>query len=250
VIYGGPEAFFIDRVLRFPKAPTSNIAYGNAIHESLRFAGSQRKASGKLPSNNRILKYFEQRLRSERLSENDFNIELGRGRGALLNWLPQKSDIFGKNDFYEYTFANEGAFIDEIPLGGKVDHIILDAKKMTATVIDYKTGQPYDKWQKNVPKLHHYKQQLMFYKLLIENSKRFAGYKVTKGILEFIEPDEDGNLISLELDYDSSEMEQLKKLISAIWATVQSLDFPDISKYPPTIAGIHAFENNLRDLLD
>jgi RecB family exonuclease len=136
-------------------------------------------------------------------------------------------------------------FLGDIPLSGKIDRIVLNPKKMTAAVIDFKTGQPYSIWQKNVPKLHQYRQQLMIYKILIENSKRFAGYTVNKGILEFIEPDEEGNLISLELEYDKAELDQLKELVTAIWGHIIELDFPDISKYPPTMAGIRQFENDL-----
>jgi DNA helicase-2/ATP-dependent DNA helicase PcrA len=245
VVYGGPEAFFIDRILRFPKAPTPSIAYGNTVHETLRFLGASLKTEKKLPSNQRMLKYFEQRLRAERLPENEFEIELGRGRIALQNWVELKGNSFNKKDFYEYNFANEGVFMDGIPLTGKIDRIVLDPKKMTATVIDFKTGQPYHTWQKSVPKLHYYRQQLIMYKILIENSKRFAGYRVNRGILEFIEPDEDGNLVNLELEYDKTELEQLKKLIKAIWKLVQELNFPDISGYPPTIAGIRQFEDDL-----
>jgi hypothetical protein len=192
-----------------------------------------------------MLKYFEGRLRAERLAEHELENELGRGRTALQNWVANKANDFHKKDFFEYNFSNEGVFIDDIPLSGKIDRIVLNPKKMTATVIDFKTGQPYSTWQKNVPKLHQYRQQLMIYKILIENSKRFAGYTVNKGILEFIEPDEEGNLISLELDYDKAELEQLKKLVSAIWNRVLELDFPDISKYPATMAGIRQFENEL-----
>jgi DNA helicase-2/ATP-dependent DNA helicase PcrA len=246
VIYGGPEAFFIDRILRFPKAPSPSTSYGNAVHETLRFLGASLKTEKKLPSNTRMLKYFERRLGAERLAEHEFEIELGRGRNALQNWVGQKAGDFSKKDFFEFNFAKEGVFLDEIPLGGKVDRIILDSKKMTATVVDFKTGQPYSTWQKSVPKLHYYRQQLIIYKMLIENSKRFAGYKVERGIIEFIEPDEDGSLVSLELIYENSEIEQLKKLIAAIWKHVLDLDFPDISKYPPSIAGIRQFESDLR----
>jgi DNA helicase-2/ATP-dependent DNA helicase PcrA len=245
VVYGGPEAFFIDRILRFPKAPTPSKSFGNAVHETLRFLGSSLKTEKKLPASKRMLKYFEGRLRAERLAEHEFENELGRGRTALQNWVANKANDFHKKDFFEYNFANEGVFLGDIPLSGKIDRIVLNPKKMTATVIDFKTGQPYGTWQNNVPKLHQYRQQLMIYKILIENSKRFAGYTVNKGILEFIEPDEEGNLISLELDYDKAELEQLKKLVAAIWKHVLELDFPDISKYPPTMAGIRQFENDL-----
>jgi hypothetical protein len=215
------------------------------VHETLRFLGSSLKTEKKLPASNRMLKYFEGRLRAERLAEHEFENELGRGRTALQNWVANKANDFHKKDFFEYNFANEGVFINDIPLSGKIDRIVLNPKKMTATVIDFKTGQPYGTWQNSVPKLHQYRQQLMIYKILIENSKRFAGYTVNKGILEFIEPDEEGNLISLELDYDKAELEQLKKLVAAIWKHVLELDFPDISKYPPTMAGIRQFENDL-----
>jgi DNA helicase-2/ATP-dependent DNA helicase PcrA len=249
VIYGGPEVFFVDRVLRFPKAPTPGISYGNAVHETLRFLGASLKTEKKIPNTKRMLKYFEQRLRAERLAEHEYELELSRGQSGLPNWVKQKASDFSKNDFFEYSFASEGVFLDAIPLSGKVDRIILNSKKMTATVLDYKTGQPYSTWQKSVPKLHQYRQQLMIYKFLIENSKRFAGYKVERGIIEFIEPDEEGNLVSLELEYNKEELNQLELIIKAIWKLVLSLDFPDISKYPPTIAGIRQFENDLRATL-
>ena len=35
------------------------------------------------------------------------------------------------------------------------------------------------------------------------------------------------------------------KLISAVWNHIENLNFPDISKYPTTLAGIVAFEEDL-----
>jgi DNA helicase-2/ATP-dependent DNA helicase PcrA len=245
VVYGGPETFFIDRILRFPKAPTPSTSYGTAVHETLRFLGSAVKTEGKLPETKRGLKYFERRLQAERLAEHEFEIELGRGKTALKYWIDQKAGEFRKSDFFEYSFANEGVFLDDIPLSGKIDRIVLNSKKMTATVVDFKTGQPYTAWNKNNAKLYQYRQQLMIYTLLIEGSKRFSGYKVDKGVLEFIEPNEDGQLINLELSFDNDELNELKKLLTAVWQHIQELDFPDISKYPQTAAGIRQFEKDL-----
>jgi DNA helicase-2/ATP-dependent DNA helicase PcrA len=247
VVHGGPEAFFIDRILRFPKAPTASISYGNAIHETLRFLGSSLKTEKKLPSKIRYLKYFENRLRAERLADDEFEIELNRGHKHLTNWVEQKAASFGKNNLFEYTFSGESVMLDGVTLGGKIDQIILNPKRMTATIVDFKTGSPHSAWQKSNIKLHQYRQQLMMYKLLIENSKHFSGYKADRAILEFIEPDEDGKLANLELLYDEREVQEFKKLINAVWKHIQSLDFPDIRKYPPSMTGIKQFENDLLD---
>jgi ATP-dependent exoDNAse (exonuclease V) beta subunit len=245
IVYAGPETFFIDRILRFPKAPTASTSYGNAVHETLRFLGATTKTENKLPETKRALKYFEQRLRAERLAEQEFEVELGRGKVALKNWIEQKAGDFSKKDYFEYSFTNEGVFLEDIPLSGKIDRIIMNPRKMTAVVVDFKTGQPHSAWNKSNVKLHEYRQQLMFYKLLIENSKRFAGYRVEKGVLEFIEPNEEGQIVSLEIDYDNTELQELKKLIAAVWQHITELDFPDVSKYPATMAGIRQFENDL-----
>jgi hypothetical protein len=50
---------------------------------------------------------------------------------------------------------------------------------------------------------------------------------------------------NLELKFEDQEIEQFVRLISAVWQRIQNLDFPDISKYPPTMAGIKAFEKDL-----
>ena len=80
--------------------------------------------------------------------------------------------------------------MEGIPLTGKIDRIKIDKLSRTITIIDYKTGRPQPKWV-NTPKLLKYKQQLYFYKILIESSRRFKGYTVaTEPDSEFlIEPD-------------------------------------------------------------
>jgi hypothetical protein len=98
-----------------------------------------------------------------------------------------------------------------------------------------------------VVKLHMYQQQLIFYKLLIENSARFKRYKVEKGIIEFVEPDEEGQIRRLELPYDERGLNHTVGLIKAAWQSIQSLKLPDASGYQPTLAGVRQFEQDLID---
>jgi hypothetical protein len=90
-----------------------------------------------------------------------------------------------------------------------------------------------------------YRQQLIFYKLLIENSARFRKYKVHKGIIEFVEPDPEGHIRRLELIYDDETLNHMSSLIKAVWRSIQSLKLPDISSYSPTLTGIKQFERDL-----
>ncbi|HMR73149.1 MAG TPA: hypothetical protein PKD68_04030, partial [Candidatus Saccharibacteria bacterium] len=87
--------------------------------------------------------------------------------------------------------------------------------------------------------------QLICYKLLVEGSHSFDGYTVSGGRLEFIEPDDQGQLHQLELHYDHDEVEMTRQLLIAVWQHIHEFDFPDITSYTPDIKGIRAFEDFL-----
>ena len=44
-----------------------------------------------------------------------------------------------------------------------------------------------------------YRRQLYFYKLLVEGSQTYRGYTVTNAYLDYVEPDENGQLHRLEV---------------------------------------------------
>ncbi len=82
----------------------------------------------------------------------------------------------------------------------------IDHKARTIIVTDYKTGKASHTWNGKTEyekiKLHHYELQLLFYKLLIENSRQYANYTVTGGVIEFVEPDERGEVVGLSYAYE------------------------------------------------
>lgn len=243
LVYGGPEAFFMNTILRFPKAPGANGQYGNAIHETLQWYQNQllQKLS---PSLQKAEEYFSKRLAMQKMTHDQFQIFEERGKQCLKVYLQQKSASFTSNARPEYDFSKENVMFGEVKLGGKIDRIDIDTKNKTLRVIDYKTGTSYNKWA-STPKLHKYKQQLYCYKLLIEQSASFRGFTVESLCLEFVEPNKDGNIDVLELAFKQEEYDHIKQLITAMWQRVISLEFPDISNYPPTLKGIKQFESDL-----
>jgi DNA helicase-2/ATP-dependent DNA helicase PcrA len=242
VAYGGPQAFFMNTILRFPKAPTADGQYGNAIHETLETLHNVLRAKGELPDLDETLAIFEQKLRSKRLSKNDYERQLSRGNLALETFMPAWWPHFDPANEAEKSFRDEGAFIGEAHLSGNLDQIMIDHENELIQVVDFKTGKPHTRWTKDV-KMHKYKQQLIFYKLLVEQSHSYKKYTVEKGRLVFVEPTEDGKLAELALSYEKEDLERTQKLIEAVWNRIMALDFPDTSQYSADITGVLAFED-------
>jgi DNA helicase II / ATP-dependent DNA helicase PcrA len=245
IINRGPNDFFMRCLLRFPRAPTTTEAFGTALHNSLRFAGRILADEGQLPTETRLLDIFSAQLGRVELPPDELENLATRGRDSLRAWLAQRGNGLEPTDKFEYSFQGEGSSIVGVRLTGIVDRLVIDEKRRTVTVIDYKTGRAYGRWQSNIVKLHLFRHQLIFYKLLIENSARFRNYKVQKGIIEFVEPDEAGEIVRLEMDYDDQEVKQTIKLIKTVWDCAQSLKFPDTNTYPLTLAGLKNFEAEL-----
>jgi hypothetical protein len=131
---------------------------------------------------------------------------------------------------------------------GKIDKMI-PSENGTIKVVDFKTGKSFDDWEGKNPaekiKMYQYRRQLVFYKLLVENSRDFSKYKVEEGSLEFLEPDKQGRIHELVADITDEETARTKALIEAVYKKIIALDLPDISKYPQDINGIRQFEDTL-----
>jgi DNA helicase-2/ATP-dependent DNA helicase PcrA len=243
LIYGGPDEFFFHILLRFPRAPTPDVQFGNAVHETLEWL-QQQASSDSLPSSREVVAHFTARMKAKKLPEARLRLEIERGEAALTAYYKQRKDIFARPAKAELSFRDEGVLISDVHMAGTIDRMEIDKENKTITVVDYKTGKSYSRWASDA-KLHKYRQQLYCYKLLIENSKSYRDYTVTSGRLEFIEPDDENHIHSLELHFTDAELDRTKRLLAAMWQRVKALDFPDVSSYPASLTGIRQFEDDL-----
>jgi DNA helicase-2/ATP-dependent DNA helicase PcrA len=248
---GGPQYFFVHNLLRFPEALSPPAAYGDSVHKTLQWAHTQLRNSGKMPPAGKIQDYFSGQLDRKHLKKAEYNKHGRRGRDALALYFKKSKDALSAKDMVERGFNNEGVVVAGANLSGKIDR--LRFADNTATVTDFKTGKPAKSWKGRDEyervKLHKYRQQLLFYKLLVENSASFARkLTVNAGEIEFIEPNEQGILADkLELIFKPQDMERFARLIGAVWTRIMELDFPDIGRYPKTLKGIRQFEDDLID---
>lgn len=242
--HGGPALFFMNTILRFPKAPTANGQFGNAMHETLEWLHIQNKRQGSVPTLDATQKLFEQRLRAKRLGAQDTQHMLDRGSSALQAYLTQRRETIATANECEYNFRREGVFIGKAHMAGKIDKLLIDRTQKTIVIVDYKTGKSFTRWEHNL-KLHKYRQQLYLYKALVEGSQKFAGYTVTGAYLEFVEPDDNGDIHELHLVFNENEYTAVRQLAESVWQRVQAIELPDVQQYSTDLKGTEQFEIDL-----
>ena len=69
--------------------------------------------------------------------------------------------------------------------------------------------------------------QLLFYKLLLNNSPTFAKYKVEKAHILFVKPDNDGEVYDKVYEFNEADEKELKALIKAVYLQIHDLKFLD-----------------------
>src|SRR5690606_18105610 len=130
---------------------------------------------------------FEIALRRERLSEADFTAALQKGSDHLPVFLNSPEISFTKTQKAELPFAHQEVMCGNARLTGKIDIVDIDQEHRTITISDYKTGKPALTWtgkgDGEKQKMHHYRQQLLFYCLLVSGSKDYHNYDIKEGRL-------------------------------------------------------------------
>lgn len=254
--YAGPAVCLEEQVLKFPSAYNEHSALGSATHKILQTAQLAYKNGSPL-TDAQLREQFSIELDNAGLSE----AQLQSVRLHGQQFIPVSVSLLATNDFAAIT-ATEQYLSTQlpgnlVPISGQLDAV--QSSDNSLNIIDYKTGKaPEDGWNEagqsdaTKLKLHFYRRQLLFYKLLVDNSIQYKGKNVTSAELIFVEPvEKDGKqaLSRLRIDsFDAKELAYTARLIHAAYRALISGDLPDISTYSPTLKGVLAFETNLLDI--
>ena len=230
----------LNSILNFPQAPTEDGEFGNAIHETLDFYQKKINSGENISIENILVKY-ESIIRTKYIAAERMQLFIDRGVDALTSYIKERSDMFKLEAASEVDFSKEGVLVDKALLSGKIDRLEIDKEAKTIRIVDYKTGKPSKKWNSTV-KLLKYKQQLYFYKFLVEKSHTWSSYKVIDARLEYTEQDEQGNTAApLLLNFDHQEEVEMKKLISCVWKLIMEMKLPDVTNYSNDYKGSMQF---------
>jgi DNA helicase II / ATP-dependent DNA helicase PcrA len=241
----GPHKFLETNLLRFPEAKSFHAVFGTLIHDSLREFYIEFKKKKELPKLSFLIDCYQDLANRLNLNNLDLDRLLQDGKNYLPFYYSQRSVFFDLNSWLEVDFRTEQVVLNKARITGKIDKIDKDDVGMKVLVSDFKTGKSFNSWKQNKEsdklKLWKYRLQLVFYKLLVENSREFSKYKVDVGILEFIQKDDFGKINLLETEITPTETENLTKLIGVVYRRILDLDFPDTSSYSPNLKGMLEF---------
>jgi DNA helicase-2/ATP-dependent DNA helicase PcrA len=251
VASGGPEFFLMNNLLHFPVAKSAQAHFGTAVHAALQRAHTHLTDKNVPKPLEDILGDFAESLGQANLTARDFDFYQKKGVDALTNFYDKRGDSFTPTQRAEYSFTGENIVVDGARLTGMIDLIHVDRDNKIIRPTDYKTGKPATDWRGKTDyekiKLRKYRQQLLFYKLLIENSREFAGFKVEQGVLEFVEPLSNGEVAQLTINYDElgDEWSEFLKLITKVWQKIINFDLPNIDAFSHDFNGMIEFEKFL-----
>ena len=241
-----PKDFVENTLLRVPRAKPRPMIFGTAVHKALEAMFSRYQQQGEKPEQDFLLDQFEQTLRKEVLTEDDFADLLDHGREVLANYYQQtQSDQPEVMEVERYFGSGWSRTIldDNIYLSGRIDRVDwVDRQEKTVRVIDYKTGKNktkgYIEGQTKSAGLSEreqqlpdsikgpYKRQLLFYKLLTQLDRSFNP-NVVEGVFDFIEPYDkaSGRLKPRNFKLHQEDVDDLKDLIREVMAEIRSLEF-------------------------
>jgi DNA helicase II / ATP-dependent DNA helicase PcrA len=223
----GPKYFVENNLLRFPCSKNASSSYGTAIHAALHNYYTKLKINPKF-SEQDLIKEFILALDSENLEEKDYQHYREKGIASLKFYYDTREPE--ANYKTEVDFAFSDVIIGEAKVTGKIDKIVIKDNPggpKLLSVIDYKTGKGFAKFStKSAKNQENYKIQLLFYKLMIENSTFLeTNTKIESLCLDFVEKGENNGIKELDFQSLDIETEELKVIINIVFKKIINLDF-------------------------
>lgn len=218
-----PWRWFFRSLLLLPDTKSQSLIFGSAIHLSL---NNYLKALEKdKASQAYLIKSFSEALDSEYLTDTEKKRLLSQGEKVLKVFHDSVAKNWQKGMFGE--LAVKGVrFTDDVILNGRID-LIEPSGKGEAIIHDFKTGKPKSRSQiSGANARYNYHEQLVFYKLLVDNYKGGI-WKVNIGAIDFVEPDQKGIIKSEIFDLTTEDVNNLKNQIGTISNQILNLDFWD-----------------------
>ena len=250
----GPNTFVEQNLLKFPSAMPPAAGYGSAMHAAIEKYFVCINKNKEYPVDGFVFEVFKKELLKYRLPEVEYKKYEKFGIENLQIYIKDLQSRLenSKTEIkVEVKFGGENIMLGAVPITGNIDKIEIQENKIV--VSDLKTGNAISSWEEGSSKLleyekiklHFFKYQLAFYKILLKNSKDYNNSKVETGIIEFLEADRSGKIVSLELNLEDELLDRVQRLTEKVYAKVMSLDFPDTSGYKESLVGIIEFEEDL-----
>lgn len=224
-----PWQYFYSNLVRVPKIPTKYMRLGTAVHSALNvFFNAYRQGDVKKSV---LLDAYEDTLARSALSGGAYTEMYEHGTNALNGWFDEYEGSWHKETLNEYkvdvAIPLSLEVLPHLRVQGNLDKVELHPDGVL--VVDYKTGKPKSRnhmtgGTKAVDSGHYFR-QLVFYKMLLDAEGK---YTMKRGMIDFVQPKDNGKYAREVFDVTSSDVEILQKEIAKVAEEVLGLSFWDM----------------------
>jgi len=232
-----PLSFYYEYILKIPHTNSAESRYGIAAHDSLKklFDTAAQDKTAQIPDAPQFLTWFEEHLNRQKLNKTNFSFYKNLGFTQLVDYYNQRiaqwqNEILHKTVITERNFKN--TTIDDIPVTGAVDKMVLHKEngEFFWSITDYKTGKLLPERLSAPtpaqPQGGTYWRQLIFYKLLIEQSNS-SPYFVRKAEIEYLSPNSQGAFIKKEIPITQTDTQQFRAILKENYQKILNHEFSE-----------------------
>ena len=211
-----PWLYIIRNIVRLPEIQNESAMFGTAMHSAVEMLYTQYERE-QIASGDLMLQHFQSKLALLPIAEHSYDRLFSRGQKAIENWFTVNSS---KKPWAQVGYNELSIYGVELPnskliLTGKIDRLDLIERTERVRVIDYKTGEPKSRndilGQTKTSDGNYYR-QLQFYSVLMRYFKT-GMYEVSESLIEFLEPNKSGKMVSESFVIPESEVDKLESTI-------------------------------------
>lgn len=226
--------FYYNRLLRVPSAGNDNMAYGNLLHELLRFylkAGVAKNANWLTTSE--AVQWFETEMQRQRgeFSGIAFAKRLEQGRFYIPQYLNERKPLFEAQLNIELE-KKINTKIADIDVTARLDKLVYDGSYLE--IVDYKTGKPKNVESKiKVPSKqsidgHKFPNKYWFQMgmyILICRQHFGTLYNVNTAYIDCMDVSEQGDFPLFKTVYSSTDLEYIQSWVVEAKNKLNNFDF-------------------------
>ena len=221
-----PWRYLFRNLIRLPDVRGYYLLLGTAVHETIKEYISQ-KNKNVILSEDELIHFFNTLIMHYSASEKDLATLSLKGSDIIRAYYEKRMRTWNANRESELIIPN--IYLDsDISINGKIDMIEM-RKNQEVVVYDFKTGKT--KSRNALLGVTHaqnkdYYRQLVFYKLLLSLYKK-GQYKMSEGIIEFVESALVGDVKSETFIIEEKEVSELIEQIHTMKDSLLQLTFWD-----------------------
>jgi DNA helicase II / ATP-dependent DNA helicase PcrA len=221
-----PWRYLFRNLIRLPDVRGYYLLLGTAVHESIKEYITHLKRNEQW-GESELLAFFTESIASYAASEKDLAALSEKGSLILSSYYQKRMNGWDGNRESELVVPN--IYLDtDISVNGKIDMLEF-VKKNEVIVTDFKTGKAKSRnalLGGTQAANKDYYRQLVFYKLLLSLYKK-GQYKMTEGIIEFVESGVEGEIKSESFTISDEDVKEVIQQLHEMRDSILNLSFWD-----------------------